>query len=161
MNKLYIKLIEIYIVCSKFSSGYDSRPIVQFLKYGFVGGIATLIHAVFFTTLNETVLPANLSQSAGQRGWNFFWSNAIAFCFANFIGYLANRRWVFRPGRHDRWVELWLFYLVSIFAFLTGTPLGSYFVSKYALNEYLVYYIVIAVSIFINYFGRKYWVFYG
>lgn len=140
---------------------YNAHPVLQFIKYGFVGGMATLIHAMLFTILNETFLPADLGQLAEQRGWNFFWSNTIAFCCANLVGYFANRKWVFRPGRHGRWKEFFLFYVVSILAFLLGTPLGGYLVATFTINEYFMYCIVVTISVFVNYFGRKYWIFHG
>jgi putative flippase GtrA len=123
------------------------------------GGLATAIHLAIFTWLNETVLPADVDQLGAQRGWNFFWSFSIAFLLANVVGYMLNRRWVFQPGRHSRLVEIGLFYLLAITAFLLGTPLGAYLVARYPLNEYLVYLLVMLSSVLVNFLGRKFVVF--
>ncbi len=136
-----------------------SQPFVQFIKYAMAGAVGTGIHFIIFSTLNETLLPADLSQEGVQRGWNFFWSFTIAFGLANIVGYMLNRRWVFQPGRHSPLMEISLFYFFAVAAFLLGTPLGAYLVAKFPLNEYLVYLMVLVSSILINFLGRKFVVF--
>lgn len=123
------------------------------------GAVATGVHFAIFTLLNETVLPADISQERIQRGWNFFWSFSLAFLLANIVAYMVNRRWVFQSGRHSRVVEISLFYLMAITAFLLGTPLGAYLVAKFPLNEYLVYLMVAITSVLVNFLGRKFVVF--
>jgi putative flippase GtrA len=132
---------------------------VQFLKYGMAGALATAVHLSIFTLLNETLLPADVGQAATTRGWNFLFSNITAFLLANVVGYLANRAWVFQPGRHAPWREALLFFLVSGIAFVAGTPLGSFIVSHFAINEYFVFVLVLVLSIMVNFLGRKFWVF--
>jgi putative flippase GtrA len=132
-----------------------SRTSVQFIKYGIAGAIATGIHFLIFAFLNETVLPADIHQNGSQRGWNFFWSFSIAFFLANIFGYFANRRWVFQAGRHSRFVEVGLFYVIAAIAFILGTPLGAWLVANFPLNEYLVYLIAALASVLVNFLGRK------
>jgi putative flippase GtrA len=136
-----------------------SHTPVQFIKYGLAGAVATGVHFVIFTTLNETILPANKGVESAERGWNFFWSFSIAFLLATTVAYLANRRWVFQPGRHGRLMEISLFYLLGITAFLLGTPLGAYLVARFPVNEYLVYLMVAISSVLVNFLGRKFLVF--
>jgi putative flippase GtrA len=128
---------------------------VQFIKYGLAGVVATGVHVVVFTILNETVLPAGLSEENAERGWNFFWSFSIAFIVASGVAYDLNRRWVFQSGRHTRLVELALFFSFATIAYLLGTPLGAFLVSKYPLNEYVVYFLVLTASVLVNFLGRK------
>lgn len=142
----------------KFIENKTNTPI-QFLKYGLAGGLAAATHVLTFTALNETVLPANTGQLGAERGWNFFWSNSAAFILANLVAYLANRAWVFQPGRHSRLMEITYFYLVSAVAFLAGTPLGSMIVARFAISEYFVFAAVLLMSVMVNFLGRKYWVF--
>ena len=136
-----------------------SHTHIQFIKYGIAGALATGVHVVAFTFLNETVLPADIGQQGAQRGWNFFWSFSIAFTLANFVGYLVNRRWVFQSGRHSNLIELALFYVIAFIAYLLGTPLGAYLVAKYPLNEYAVFLMVAMTSVLVNFLGRKFLVF--
>lgn len=132
---------------------------LQFFKYCMAGGFATATHLLAFTGLNETILPADVGQIGSLRGWNFLGSNMIAFMLANLVAYLANRTWVFQSGRHGRLAEILKFYLVSAVAFVAGTPLGSIIVARFAINEYYVFILVLVLSIMVNFFGRKYWVF--
>lgn len=136
-----------------------SQTSVQFAKYAMAGAIGTATHFAIFTLLNETVLPANISQEGAERGWNFFWAFTIAFFLANIVAYVINRRWVFQPGRHGRLVEIGLFYFLALTAFLLGTPLGAYLVAKFPLNEYFVYVLVTISSALVNFLGRKFLVF--
>jgi len=131
----------------------------QFVKYGLAGVLATGVSFLTFTLLNETVLPADSGQPGASRGWNFLFSNGIAFLLANMVAYIANRAWVFQSGRHAQWREVLLFYLLAGIAFMAGTPLGSLIVSLYAINEYFVFVLVLALSIMVNFLGRKFWVF--
>jgi len=136
-----------------------SQTWAQFIKYAVVGVAATGMHFLIFSLLNETVLPADVDQSGSRRGWNFFLSFSIAFLLANVVGYWANRRWVFQSGRHGRWVEIGLFYVVAFLAFGLGTPLGAYLVAKFPINEYAVYVIAVLTSVMVNFLGRKLLVF--
>jgi len=136
-----------------------SKVSVQFLKYGLAGVFAAGTHLATFTILNETVLPADTNQSGSVRGWHFLLSNTFAFLLGNLVAYLANRAWVFQPGRHGQLREFFMFYFVSGIAFVAGTPLGSLIVSIFSINEYLIFILVLALSIMINFLGRKYWVF--
>jgi len=131
----------------------------QFFKYVLAGGMAAATHIVTFTALNESFLPADQSQLASGRGWNFFASNAIAFVFSTLVAYIANRAFVFQSGRHGRGKEVIFFSLLAAVGFFAGTPLGSFIVSKFAINEYFVFVLVVAISASVNFLGRKYWVF--
>lgn len=127
----------------------------QFVKYGVAGAIATGTHFLIFAFLNESFFPADSGRLGSERGWNFFRSFSIAFILANFVAYFLNRRWVFQTGRHNRWVELGLFFGISGIAYVLGTPLGSVLVARFPLNEYFVYLVAILASILVNFLGRK------
>ena len=132
---------------------------IQFLKYSLAGAIAAGTYFACFAILNETVLPADVSQQGAQRGWNFLFSNTVAFSVATIVAYVINQAWVFQPGRHSRLKEFTLFYLIAALAFLAGTPLGSVVVAYFSVNEYAVFVLVVGFSAMVNFLGRKYWVF--
>lgn len=136
-----------------------SQISIQFIKYALAGAIATAVHFLIFSTLNETLLPADSSQQGIQRGRNFFWSFTIAFLLANVVAYLLNRRYVFQAGRYSQMKEMSLFYLVAVSAYLLGTSSGTYLVATYPLNEYFVYLTVAFSSALLNFLGRKFIVF--
>ena len=132
---------------------------IQFLKYSLAGAIAAGTYLACFAILNETVLPADVSTQGAQRGWNFLFSNTVAFSVATIVAYVINQAWVFQPGRHSRLKEFTLFYLIAAVAFLAGTPLGSVVVAYFSVNEYAVFVLVVGFSAMVNFLGRKYWVF--
>jgi putative flippase GtrA len=132
---------------------------LQFLKYILAGVIASGSYVACFSLLNETILPADISQPGATRGWNFLFSNTLAFITATGVGYLVNQAWVFQSGRHGRLKEFTLFYLIASVAFLAGTPLGSLLVAYFSVNEYGIFILVVAFSGMVNFLGRKYWVF--
>ena len=136
-----------------------SHTPLQFLKYTLAGAIATGVYVTCFALLNETVLPADVSQPGAERGWNFLFSNTVAFSVATIVAYLINQAWVFQPGRHSRLKEFILFYLIAGVAFLAGTPLGSLVVAYFSVSEYGVFVLVVGFSAMVNFLGRKYWVF--
>ena len=136
-----------------------SHTPIQFLKYSLAGAIAAGTYLACFAILNETVLPADVNQPGSARGWNFLFSNAVAFSAATIVAYVINQAWVFQPGRHSRLKEFTLFYLIAAVAFLAGTPLGSVVVAYFSVNEYAVFVLVVGFSAMVNFLGRKYWVF--
>ena len=136
-----------------------SHTPLQFMKYSLAGAVASGMFVSCFAILNETVLPADVSQPSSTRGWNFLFSNALAFTVATVVAYWANRAWVFQSGRHARLKEFTLFYLIASIAFAVGTPLGSVIVANYSISEYAVFVLVAVLSGMVNFLGRKYWVF--
>ena len=152
---------------------HDAHPLVQFLKYGIAGGIATVVHAVIFFTLSMTVLPAskpdeflvklfgvtlpNIEDSV--RAWNFVYGNGITFLFSNLTAYVCNVLWVFKPGRHKRSVEIGLFYLVASAAFIPSVAMGAGVIDKFGLRAEYTYLIMVVMSVMINYVCRKYIIF--
>jgi len=132
---------------------------LQFLQYSLAEVIASGTYLACFAILNETVLPADISQPGASRGWNFLFSSSLAFSVATTVAYIINQAWVFQPGRHGRVKEFTLFYLIAAVAFLAGTPLGSVVVAYFSVNEYAVFILVVGFSAMVNFLGRKYWVF--
>lgn len=136
-----------------------SHTPLQFLKYSLAGMVASASFLLCFTLLNETVLPADTSLPGSTRGWNFLFSNAVAFTVATIVAYWVNQAWVFQSGRHGRLKEFTLFYLIAAIAFLLGTPLGAVIVANFSVSEYFVFVLVVVISAMVNFLGRKYWVF--
>jgi putative flippase GtrA len=151
----------------------EAHPIIQFIKYGICGGLATAVDVLLFYFLAWKVFPAlgqndpfaRLTHLAVQvvdetvRSRHYLVNRGIAFLFSNFTVYIANRLWVFHPGRHSQWKELLLFYAVSIASFLLGTGLGWVLIAVFGLSTTLAYVANMAASVMINFAGRKHFVF--
>lgn len=153
----------------------EAHPLVQFVKYGIAGGIATVVDMAIFYFLSWQVFQAlnsddivvrllNLNVPAMDetlRSRNFVINSGIAFIFSNLTAYLINFHWVFHPGRHSRHVEVLLFYAVSLTSILVGGALGwgmIYYLHMSSTSSYLG---KMVASLMINYVCRKYIIFKG
>lgn len=154
----------------------DAHPVVQFLKYAIAGGIATAVDVTVFYLLSWQVFPAlkeddpvaKLILLAGLavkpvtealRPRNYLINRCITFFFSNFTAYIVNIYWVFEPGRHKRWVEVSLFYAVSLTSYVIGTAIGWVIIRAFGLNTTFAYAANVLASLLINYACRKYIIF--
>jgi putative flippase GtrA len=155
--------------------GQEAGPLVQFVKYGIAGGLATLVHIIvfhlvawkFFPALQENdfavvILGLSISEvDVTTRSFNSMLSNGIAFIFSNMVAYLINRSWVFKPGRHNRIIEIGLFYLVSGVSVAIGTSIMGFLIRFYAMQTTYAFTVNIASAVMINYGMRKFYIFKG
>ncbi len=153
----------------------NTHPLIQFIKYGIAGGIATAIHIVTFYICSIWLLPAldpndllvkllglNVaSLTDSLRAAHAFWNNILAFIFSNTAAYLINILWVFVPGRHSRLVEVLMFYAVSAISVLVGSLLMKFLINHFRLSTTLAFGAITACSIAINYVLRKFVIFKG
>jgi len=153
----------------------DAHPVIQFIKYAIAGGIATVVDIGIFYLLAWKVLPAltpadplvkllHLPVTVIEesiRSTRFLVDRAITFIFSNLTAYIVNVLWVFHPGRHSRWMEFLLFYLVSITSFAVGTSLGWALIKYAGMTTSVAYLANLVASLMINYVCRKFLVFKG
>ena len=153
----------------------DAHPVVQFIKYGMAGGLATAVDIVVFYFLSWKVFPGLTADDAVvkllglpitavdelTRSRHYLLNKAITFFFSNLSAYIVNVLWVFTPGRHKKWVEFSLFYAVSIVSFALGTFLGWFVIAVFGMTTTAAYVANMFASLMINYACRKYWVFKG
>ncbi|MCP4051357.1 MAG: hypothetical protein GY730_11715 [bacterium] len=150
-------------------AGRESGFIIQFIKYGIAGGIATLSHIVLFHLISWRALPAlqqndlfvrifNISVTDiadAVRSRNSMINNFIVFVFSNFIAYSINIYWVFTPGKYIWFIEIALFYMVSGVSVFTGTLLMGYLIKRYGLRTTYAFTANLVVAVLINYAMRK------
>jgi putative flippase GtrA len=153
----------------------EAHPLVQFIKYGMAGGLATAVDVSLTFLLSWKFLPALTSNdklvlltgiaitpvAEAARPVNYFINCGLAFLVANFVAYVANVLWVFEPGRHSRRKEITLFYVVSGISFLVGTGLAAGLIKFMGLQTSYAKLVNMFVSVMINYAGRKYFIFKG
>jgi putative flippase GtrA len=147
----------------------------QFFRYAIAGGIATLVHILIFHLLAWKVFSAlqqddlfvvvfGLDVSAidvATRSMHSMLSNVVAFLCSNLTAYVINIRWVFTSGRHNRVVEIGLFYAVSGFSVLAGTSVMGLLIRYYAVQTTYAFTVNIIAAVMINYLARKYIIFKG
>ncbi len=154
---------------------HDAHPLVQFIKYGIAGGLATATHIVMFFLCGWFLLPC-LTQdditvrllgltapllSESTRAWNAGFCNALAFTVSNTLCYLLNRLFVFKPGKHHWVLEFLLFFAVSGVSMVIGTVIQTFLISHQGIQTTLAFGANIVCGLFINYAMRKFVIFKG
>lgn len=155
--------------------GHDAHPLVQFIKYGIAGGVATGTHILTFFLCGWFFLPC-LTQndivvrllgltapalSEGTRALNAGICNAVGFVFSNTVCYVLNRLFVFKPGRHPWAVEFLLFFGVSGISMVIGTAIQTFLITHQGLQTTLAFGANIVCALLINYAMRKFVIFKG
>ena len=154
---------------------HDAPPLVQFIKYGMAGGIATVTHVLMFFLAGFLLFPC-VSESdplvklfglvvpavdEALRAKNAVFSNICAFFVSNTVCYIINRLFVFRPGRHHMAIEFCLFVAVSAVSMVVGTTLMGVLIQHFGIQTTYAFGANILSSLAINYVMRKFFVFKG
>jgi putative flippase GtrA len=161
---------------------HDAPPIIQFIKYGIVGVLSTLIQILVFYIAACTFLKcltqddvflklldmlgaatSNLAvnDSDSIRAFRAAVATGIGFFFANIFCWIMNRLFVFKPGRHFWLVELVLFFAVSLAALGAGIAVQTILIKYAGWTTSSAFIIEIISSFIINYVVRKFLIFKG
>lgn len=155
--------------------GNDSGNLIQFIKYGISGCVATAIHITIFHLLAWKVFIALQAEDwfvkvfnlpieeldDATRSRNSMLSNATAFLVSNLAAYLINIYWVFVPGRYHWIVEIALFYLVSGVAIVIGTSIMGVLIRRFGMLTTYAFTSNLFAALMINYAMRKFFIFNG
>ena len=156
-------------------SGSDGGDLLQFVKYGISGCIATATHILVFHLVAWKLffalqandwfvrlfdLPIQELDDA-TRSRNSMKGNVIAFIISNLVAYLLNIYWVFVPGRYYWIIEIGLFYLVSGVTIIIGTALMGFLIRRFAMLTTYAFGANIFAALMINYAMRKFFIFNG
>jgi len=151
----------------------ESGNLIQFVKYGISGGIATLTHVIVFHLVAWKMffalqaddwfvkllnLPIHELDDA-TRSRNSMKGNGVAFLISNLVAYLINIYWVFVPGRHHWIIEISLFYLVSAVAVLIGTSVMVFLIRRFGMLTTYAFGSNVFAGLMINYAMRKFFIF--
>ncbi len=153
----------------------DTHWFVQFMKYSLAGGIATLTDVFVFYLLAWRAIPALKEDDIAhrilrlkikpvaeeRRARNFVVNTAIAFFFSNLVAYILNYLWVFEPGRHTLYMEIVLFYTVSLVSVALGAAIGWAMIKFMKFSTTTSYIGRILAALLINFVCRKFIVFRG
>ena len=153
--------------------GRTAGPLIQFIKYGISGGLATVVHIFLFYIFAGFVFPAftesdlavkylglpaaDIAESLRAR--NATIDNIIVFFFSNMVAYILNILWVFESGRHNRFVEILLFYAVSGVSAIVSNPIMYFIIRRYGITTTIAFGVCIVVSVLVNYAMRKFVIF--
>lgn len=152
-----------------------NENLIQFIKYGLAGGLATVVHICVFHLVAWKLFPALQENDHAvrllnlkirpineyQRARNSMISNTIAFLISNLVAYITNILWVFQPGRHPFIIEILLFYAVSGISVLIGTILMGILIRRFGMLTTYAFVTNIIAAVMINYAMRKFFIFHG
>ncbi|MGA7279922.1 MAG: GtrA family protein [Desulfocapsaceae bacterium] len=152
-----------------------NENLIQFIKYGLAGGLATVVHICVFHLVAWKLFPALQENDHAvrllnlqirpineyQRARNSMISNVIAFLISNLVAYITNILWVFQPGRHPFIIEILLFYAVSGISVLIGTMLMGILIRRFGMLTTYAFVTNIITAVMINYAMRKFFIFHG
>ncbi len=155
--------------------GASAHPFVQFVKYGFVGGLATAVNVVavflFCWKVFHCITPddpfvrlfgleaAPVDEAARARLTN--WAYVCAFPIANTFCYILNRMFVFVPGRHSALREFIEFFAASGIALGAGMAVSWILIHAFGAWTSIGILANLVSSVLINYALRKFVVFKG
>ena len=158
----------------------DSGPFWQFVKYGVIGVMATLVQTGVFYVMAATCLRCltaddwavrflGLPSAAftgdeawyATRGTLAAVATAVGFVVANVFCWLMNRRFVFRPGRFRWHIELAMFFGASTLATIVALSVMKLLIDRFGMMTTLAVFVEIAVSFLVNFFVRKFVIFKG
>ena len=151
----------------------DSGAFWQFVKYGVVGVMSTIVQMVVFYVLAATVLKClksddwavrwlslpSVSISDAMRGLIFTVDIAIGFVTANIFCWLLNRAIVFRPGKFLWYVEFAMFFGVAALAWAIATGLSALLIHFCGMMTTHAAILEVLVSFLLNYFSRRFFIF--
>ncbi len=148
---------------------------IQFAKYSLCGGFALGVDMVFAFLVAWLLFPALTQDDVLVRLFNiqvdpvvesvrivnFRISNVCAFMVSNLVAYFLNVRFVFKAGKHSRWKEVGLFYLVSAISVGIGTEIGARLIENFGLSFSFSYVAKAISTTLINFVARKFIIFHG
>lgn len=155
--------------------GASAHPLVQFAKYGFVGGLATLVHVAVFSAAAWWIFPCvtdgdivvklfgleapDVEESV--RAGLAVKSNVCAWVCSNAFCYVLNRMFVFKPGRLSVAAEFLAFSAVGGFSAVVGTAAMAWLVSSFGVQTSAAFAANLVSSLAFNYVLRKFFIFKG
>jgi putative flippase GtrA len=154
---------------------HDTHPVVQFIKYGIVGGMSTGVHIVTFFFAAWQIFPCLTANdiavkllgitvtpmSESVRALYALYCNIIGFCVSNVFCYLLNRIFVFKPGKHHIVIEFILFFGVSAISLAVAAGVQTVLIRYLSVQTTLAFGANILCALFINYAMRKFFIFKG
>ena len=168
------------IDCLKKILSHDSGPFWQFVKYGAIGVMATLVQTGVFYALASTCfrcltsddvavrylgLPASVFSGDEawyvSRGMLASYATAVGFFLANVFCWLMNRWFVFRPGKFRWYVEFGMFFGTSTVATVIALGTMKVLIDSFGMMTTFAVVVEVVVSFLVNFFVRKFIIFKG
>lgn len=154
---------------------HDCGPFWQFVKYGAIGVMSTILQTAVFYLLAATCLKClsaddcavkflslpSAEISDAVRAFRFSIATSIGFVIANVFCWLMNRWFVFKPGKFRWYTELAMFFSASTCAMFLALFLSAALIKWCGLMTTLAVLVEVVVSFAVNFTIRKFFIFKG
>lgn len=125
-----------------------NRPYIkQFVKFGMVGALNTVVDYALFASLTMVF------------HWFYLVANAVSFSIAVTNSYVLNRRWTFRSDNPNWRGEAVKFFIVNIIGLGMSEALLFVFVEHFSSHTLFAKALAIVVVLFWNFLGTRFWAF--
>ncbi len=127
---------------------FKKRGVKQFIKFGLIGGVGTVINLLILYTFTEYL------------GFYYMFSAIIAFMVGATINFIMNKKWTFLERvREDFLIKYSKYFFVSIVALL-GNLLILYILTEFVGIYYILsQFLAASASLIVNFFVSKKWIF--
>ena len=136
----------------------EVHPVIQFLKYGICGVIATVIHVTVYLLLVRFVWIDRKDNSV-ENAIATLPPTLLAFVFSNLAVYLLNKKFVFTQGRHSPLREFLLFTVVNLPGLVGGSIVQAALVQYAGWSKLMAVIGFIIPNVMINFICRKFFIF--
>lgn len=123
------------------------RPVRQFVKFGIVGSIGTVVDISILAFLHDVV------------GINVYVANFFSFSAAVINNYTLNSRWTFGDQEKEHKRQLVQFALVSVVGMALSQALLYFFHDVLNLHYLIAKCLGILIVLFWNFFVNRFWTF--
>lgn len=130
----------------RFVFGRTNAPHIQFFRYFFVGGSATIVDFVAYTIVLEVF------------GIHYLIANVVSFVFGLAWNHTFSILWVFQ-SKHNRIKEITMVTIISLLGLLWVELLLFIFVEAAGMHEIIAKAAATAIVLFWNFGMRKFLVF--
>jgi len=168
------------LTVSKKILSHESGPFWQFVKYGVIGVMATLVQTGVFYVMAATCFKCLTPDDwavrllglpsvvfTGEEAWYVSRgmlaaaATAVGFTLANVFCWLMNRWFVFKPGKFRWYVEFGMFFGTSTIATVIALGTMKVLIDVFGMMTSLAVIVEVVVSFFVNFFVRKFFIFKG
>lgn len=120
--------------------------LIQFFKFGLVGGINTLVSLAIYYLLV-------------YLNTNFMVATVIGYIASSICGYLLNRIWVFQAQKTKIVKSALRYYIIYGASFLINMSCMYLFVNILAISKYVAPVLTMCITIPFNYIFSRIWIY--
>lgn len=129
----------------KLVSKINKKGILQFLKFGIVGGI---------NTVNSWIIYYGMI----YFNVNYLISSTFAYFISSIIGYFLNKQWVFKSRSNNK-NSLVKYYIVYISSYFLNIATMYLLVDIFNISKYIAPILTLCITVPYNYLFSKSWIF--